>query len=187
MATSDFLRRWFVVILHAQILSKYMFEQGLPLRGCITNGPFILEGNVFAGMTIPDAHRFAEQLSFSGTVIVRNLFDKLRSAAEPFLGTRDPAVTILIKKNIVLCGVEIDGKTRELPTLNFLAVKGLSRQPSAWDGNWEEIVRRSFTKHNKSLGPGELLKLEKTAKYFAFLERRTPGMLASCRDTSAIS
>jgi hypothetical protein len=178
MPPRDVARRWHVVILSAQILSKHMFEVGLPLRGCISYGQFIHEKNCFAGKTILEAYEFAERLLVAASVLHPTAFDTLRRAVEPFALQQDLTAKLLLMASLVEYGVEMKPAVQQLQTLNFLVVRGIARVPSAWVGDCKEIVLRSFTQHNKTLGEKERAKVENTAAYLAFLERKFPGTLS---------
>lgn len=177
LSSADVVRRWYAVILSAQVLSKHMFEEGLPLRGCISYGQFIHEKNCFAGKTILEAYEFAEALPFAATVIQPAAFDALQGAAEPYALRQDLTAKLLLMASFAEYGVEVKEAVRQLQTLNFLVVTGIARVPSAWIGNCREIVLRSFTRHHKTLGEKELAKAENTTTFLAFLERRFPGTL----------
>ncbi len=178
MSQVDVVRRWHVVILSAQILSKYMFGVGLPLRGCISYGDFIHEGNCFAGKTILEAYEFAESLQVAATVIHPTAFDELRSTVEPFALRQDPTAKLILMRSLVRYEVKMASAVQQLHTLNFLIVKGITGVPSAWVGDCNEIVMRSFTQHNKTLGEKEQAKAENTTAYLRFLENKFPGSLS---------
>jgi hypothetical protein len=173
----DAVRRWHVVILSAQILSKHMFEVGLPLRGCISYGHFIHEKNCFAGKTILEAYEFAESLQVAATVIYPTAFEELRRAVEPFALQQNLTAKLMLMGSLVKYEVEMTSAMQQLHTLNFLIVKGITGVPSAWVGDCNEIVMRSYTQHNKTLGAKERAKADNTAAYLAFLESKFPGTL----------
>ncbi len=178
MSQVDVIRRWHAVILSAQILSKYMFEVGLPLRGCISYGHFIHERNCFAGKTILDAYEFAESLQVAATVIHPDAFEELRSTVEPFALRQDLTAKLILMASLVRYEVKMASAVQQLHTLNFLIVKGITGVPSAWVGDCNEIVMRSFTQHNKTLGEKEQAKAENTVTFLRFLENKFPGSLS---------
>lgn len=178
MSQVDVVRRWHVMILSAQILSKHMFEVGLPLRGCISYGHFIHEKNCFAGKTILEAYEFAEGLQVAATVIHPTAFEELRRAVEPFALQQDLTAKLILMGSLVKYEVKMTSTVQQLHTLNFLIVKGITRVPSAWVGDCNEIVMRSFTQHNKTLDVKDQAKAENTAAYLAFLKNKFPGALS---------
>jgi len=177
MSQREAARRWYVIILSAQILSKHMFEVGLPLRGCISYGHFIHEENCFAGKTILEAHDCANSLEMAASVVHSSAFDELRRTIEPFAKAQQLTAKILLIGSIVDYAVPTKTSTMTLHTLNFIIVKGIARVPGAWLGDCTDIVMRSFTQHNKILGDKERTKAENTASYLAFLESKFPGSL----------
>ena len=177
MSPTDVRERWHALILSSQILSKHMFEEGLPLRGCISYGKFIQEENCFAGRTILDAIELAEDLPFAATVFHPNAFDKLLTDTEPFALKQDLVAKLILMASLVSCDIELNQGNQQLKALNFLVVTGIGRVPSAWLGNSTEIVMRSFQKHNKSLDARSLAKAQNTAIFFDFLNKQHPGTL----------
>jgi hypothetical protein len=177
MSEREAARRWHVIILSAQILSKHMFEEGLPLRGCISYGQFIQEENCFAGKTILDAHDTANSLEMAASVVHSTAFEELRRVVEPFANAQELTAKILLIGSIVDYAVPTKTSKMTLHTLNFTVVKGIARVPNAWLGDCTDIVMRSFKKHNKTLGDKERAMAENTASYLSFLETKFPGSL----------
>lgn len=173
------VRRWHAVIISAQILSKYMFEEGLPLQGCIAYGEFIHEQNCFAGRTVLDAYEIAGKIPFAGSVFTSVAFEELQRVAEPFALQQDITAKILLMASIVNFEIELNGRVQQMPTLNFLTVNGIQREQSAWYGSYYEIVHRSFTKHNKPLEDKAYAKAQQTAEYLATLDSKFPGALTN--------
>jgi hypothetical protein len=57
-------------------LCKSMFYQGLPLRGAIVEGEFIVKNSCFAGQAIIDAYKLSSCLNLSGVALDKHLFEK---------------------------------------------------------------------------------------------------------------
>jgi hypothetical protein len=62
----------------AGLLTAKLFDEGLPIRGAIAEGPFIVKDTCFAGKGIVDAYRLCSQLDFSGLVLSHECAERLR-------------------------------------------------------------------------------------------------------------
>lgn len=69
---TDLKLRWLVIIVMLRELQNKMFDLGLPIRGAVDYGKFIVEKNCFAGRTIIDAYQLSESLEVSACVFSKN-------------------------------------------------------------------------------------------------------------------
>jgi hypothetical protein len=60
---------WFVFLLFCEALNRTMFDEGLPLRGAISIGPFYIHERCFAGKPIIDCYKLANQTDWTGCVL----------------------------------------------------------------------------------------------------------------------
>lgn len=170
---TDNIRSWHALILSAQILCKYMFEQGLPLRGAITYGNYVSRKTCFAGRAILDAYKLANELEFAGSVMTEQAFQELQRITEH--SASDQTVRLLLDVSLLRYQVPREKVNEPLRTLNFLAVKGTSSR--RWRGVLYQIVLDSFRKHRKSISDREIQKAKNTAAYLEFLCERFPGIV----------
>lgn len=71
------------MLLAGASLAKKMFYSGLPLRGVIHEGEFIVEKNCFAGKAVVESYRLCEELDFSGLVCTDDLKKNIDASYEP--------------------------------------------------------------------------------------------------------
>jgi len=61
--------RWAALLFSSIVLMDYMFDQGLPIRGAISNGKYFANSNSLAGKSIVEALTLAERLNLSAVAI----------------------------------------------------------------------------------------------------------------------
>jgi hypothetical protein len=72
----------------AGVLAAKMFDAGLPIRGAIHQGEFIVKDSCFAGTGIVEAYRLCSRLDFSGLVLGEEImarFAENQTSKQPFL------------------------------------------------------------------------------------------------------
>lgn len=72
----------------AGILVAKMFDEGLPMRGAVIEGDFVVKDTCFAGTGIVEAYRLCSRLDFSGIVMseeISSKFDNNRKTASALL------------------------------------------------------------------------------------------------------
>jgi hypothetical protein len=73
---------WLAFLSHAQLLHKYLFNKGLPIRGAITAGEYFVQEACFAGRGIVDAYNDSQSLDLSAVVICLGAISELDAVAE---------------------------------------------------------------------------------------------------------
>lgn len=161
------------------ILNRWMFEYGLPLRGVITTGSFLIKEHCFVGKPIIEAYKLCHNLDLAACVMTKNAYQELltdlsnspnRKKIKKLLNVS--VLEYLIPKK---CGNE-----EKLPTLNLLTLRGLrsksKRNGVKSKGNKIDIrqyVFNSFWKHNKDIPLEALNKVMNTEQYLRYIFRFT--------------
>lgn len=65
-------RRWTAFMSLCISLQGSMFKAGLPLRGAITHGKFVIQDTFFAGRAIVEAYKFCNKLDLAACVFTNN-------------------------------------------------------------------------------------------------------------------
>jgi hypothetical protein len=158
------LMYWFVFLAHCSSLWKSMFAFGLPLRGAITTGEYLVEKTCFAGRPIVEAYKLANDINCAGVVIADSaieLFkpDIIEAETSEFLhfDYSFPSVT---------------GAFAERAALNVMF--SVLEDQKKWAGDIRQLVHESFWAHNKSNGPGVPEKIENTEGLLRFLKMKWP-------------
>lgn len=150
---------WVAFTMIAQILSRMMFDYGLPLRGAITTGDFVLEGNCFAGKSIIEAHHLSESLDLAATALSRGAAQDMQ---------------VLFKKN----GYSPHHLFQEylLPLKGQSHAKHLVLSPTPcvkpFQGDIPQLVAETFWRHNKDVPVNVVPKLKNTEMLFRFLKMK---------------
>lgn len=154
-------------------LSAAMFSKGLPLRGVIHEGDYVLKDTCFAGSGIVQAYRLCSQLDFAGFVISPELnqyIESRRKGAAIFTennyGTYFVSVLTPLKNNI----------ERPLTHTNWLHYLS-NEELSQIENDVIQAVMRAFWAHGKDCGREVDAKVRNTCKMMRRLlvanEKRT--------------
>jgi len=154
--------RWLVMHFACLLLWRRMFEYGLPLRGVIHTGEFLVEKNCFAGRAIVEAYRFSQDLNLSACVYSPEAFSKLiHQANEPV----DPLLWRWIPTQIF--EYQVPSKTiplSRLAVINPLTLL-LEDQERYFTHDLRQVVHECFWKHNKDIPNTAQQKLLNTEQY----------------------
>jgi hypothetical protein len=130
---------WLTFLMQCSSLWMRMFEFGLPLRGAITKGPYLVQKACFAGKPIVEAYQLANDLNCAGVVIAGSVIESF--------------------KHIPLKTLHFDysfpSKTKvfvEHAALNVMFARPENQEK--WAGDIRQLVHESFWAHNKSVGLG---------------------------------
>ena len=140
-----------------------MFEFGLPLRGAITKGPYLVHGTCFAGKPIVEAHELASDINCAGVAIAPSAIDWSKVETPPH-----PGITSILhydysfpsKTNVFAENAALNVTFAPEATQNY------------WAGDIRQLVHESFWAHGKSVGPGVPQKIENTERLLRFLKIR---------------
>jgi hypothetical protein len=150
-----------------------MFDFGLPVRGAITKGSFLIKKNCFAGQAIFKAESLATNLNCAGIAIAPSVTEWCNS---------DPALRL---KSPIAFDYELPFKTSEPKAQTMLNVAWFLADPkdpneqetrAKWAGDLRQLLHESFWAHGKSIGPGVPEKIEHTERMLRFLKLKRPDM-----------
>jgi hypothetical protein len=154
-------------VMWACIFERYMFEQGLPVRGAIAFGDFIFVQHVFAGKPIIDAYNLGQSLNLAACAIHETAKDEFQR-----LHTLSPGTGFLTSPHLVpyLTPVKKVEEELNLLCLNWAwppRLKGYLSLKEIVD--LRQYVHEKFCAHNKQMRLDVIPKAENTERYFRFL------------------
>jgi hypothetical protein len=160
-------------LVTASVLERLMFEEGLPVRGAITFGDFIVVENVFAGKPIVQAYTLGQSLDLAACAIHPTAESQFKT-----LLTIAPDESMLQADGLPLVRYPVPTKTdragSELLCLN-LAWPTLSEYPPLKDRpNPRRYIEEKFSAHGKQVGRNAISKVENTEKFLRFLAHQFP-------------
>lgn len=143
--------------LFSGTLTAKMFIYGLPVRGVIDEGDFIIQKNCFAGKVIVEAHQLCESLNFSGLVYSKSLGDSILKSEEGKKFNNDYSTTFTYLTPMK------DGSEEKLLIPNWVIYLGRNGV-SKYLKDIEDFVLKSFWAHNKNCSNSVDIKIKNTVK-----------------------
>jgi hypothetical protein len=70
-------------LIHAELVHAYLFKKGLPVRGAIASGEYLVQENCFVGRSIVEAYRLAQTINLSAVVLTTEAAAELDRVATP--------------------------------------------------------------------------------------------------------
>ncbi len=160
---NDEKRRWLIFILSCQLLYRRLFEFGLPSRGAIAFGDFIVhKAQCFAGRPLMDAYRLGQSINLSACVLHPSAATEWTRVAAKF--EIQAAVLSLAFKHLIPTKL----KEEHLWVINpFPPFKG-SLIPYD-SSNVRQFVLDAFWKHKKDIPHEVVPKIDNTEMLFRFV------------------
>ena len=131
-----------------------MFNEGLPMRGAITEGEFLIKKQCFAGKPIIDAYKLCASLDFSGVVFHPDLVPTLRKIYSGW------PLELLFMPYLSQLNNQREEKLWHINWVDSLSKEDLAVLRADFDG----FIYRSFWMHGKDLPQSASRKVENTAK-----------------------
>ncbi len=153
--TKDKQTRWIVFNIACALLQKSMLYEGLPLRGVITYGSYLIKGTCFAGRPIVEAYKLAQRLDLSACVFTPESYLRAKEIW-PLTGDGKAIMEYLVPLK--------GGEDIKLPTLNYI-VDALNEDP-------RDLVLNSFWAFNKDIPRDVQQKVLNTEQHIRFLSQR---------------
>lgn len=143
--------KWAGVIYASVILMRDMFEYGLPLRGAIATGEYMVRETCFAGRPIVEAYLLSQDLDVAACVMTPDAYRQAHDVSThpgemKNLSLHLPAMFFEYPVPLK------DGRIKELQTLNILGI-GPDWFRKFVEGDIGQIVRSSFEGHGKTVLP----------------------------------
>jgi hypothetical protein len=155
-------KHWYVFLLQCISLWRSMFEFGLPLRGAITKGSYMVQSACFAGRPIVEAHKLANDLNCAGVV--------LDSSVVEWHKTKMPGA---VGPGVLYFDYLFPSKTKGFADNAALNLTySLQKSQEAPGGDIRQMVHESFLAHNKRIGFGVTEKVENTERLLRFLKTK---------------
>ena len=168
------LMQWAVFICTSSSLMRHMFEFGLPMRGVITRGKFIMKESCYAGKPLIDAYNLTNILDLSICVITKNAYEEIENLVQ-FIKKIDVVLSRILQHafEYYLVPKNKNNLPEELFTLNFFCYIGVWKFYNFLKTNVKQMIVDAFSKHNKSISERAQIKVRNTEKYFLFLINRS--------------
>lgn len=159
---ASYTTRWFLFLATAISLEKKMFLAGLPLRGAISYGKYLIDGACLAGRPIVEAYNLSNSLELSACALsnsTANAFNRI----DKYLNI----IKYSTPEGIFFHHYRTPTKNGDID-LQLLAF-------NAYEPNYTDpgpFVRRAFSGHKKEIPPNVLNKVENTIQWHEFLRAR---------------
>lgn len=154
-------------------LCREMFDFGLPLRGAIGSGRYLINESCFAGRVIVDAYRAEKNINLAACVLDQKLIDML-------MGRGEDAAELVERIVVRYMTPLIDGQYQKRYLLHYLSRHGRLPHPNAVD--IPQLVLNSFWAHGKDITASAETKARNTESFLRFLFHRFPDDFASTLD-----
>ena len=157
----------------ASIFERLMFEEGLPVRGAIAFGDFIVVEHVFAGKPIVQAYTLGESLDLAACAIhptAESEFETLLTIApheSTFLADGMHLVRYPAPRKAVKTDLELLRLNLAWPTLTGYKPLKDRKDPRRY-------IQDQFSAHHKQVGQEAISKVENTEKFLRFLAGQFP-------------
>ena len=173
MTESDKGFYWFLFAVNANLLYCHLFQAGMPLRGAIAFGEYIVQENCFAGRNIINAYKLIQQLDFAGVVIDKTAYDEINTLNLQFRP--------LLMDSMISTFYDVPVKSNT--SFRMLTLNPLRFLPSFLDVevpmDIKQFVSESFWKHNKNFSSNVYKKVENTEYCFRFFKMRRDQIRAA--------
>lgn len=142
-------------------LQNTMFNDGLPLRGCIDYGEYYIENSCFAGKPLINAYKISNSLELSACVLSKKLKNKIE---DDYKELKEKNMDLLD-----LCFFDYLVPTKDGEKI-YSTLSILTRWSCTYKNQPKEYVLSSFEDHNKSISISVKKKIENTKEWFEFIK-----------------
>ncbi len=151
---SELRMRWLAFYATCVFLQNSMLAAGLPLRGAIAYGPYLIQDACFAGIPIVEAYSMTQDLDLSACVFTEGAYSQSQRIDPP-----DDHDISIVEYLVPLK----HGGEKKLPTLNYLAM------PETTD--FRSLVLEAFWAFNKDIPLAVQQKIINTEQHIRFLSQ----------------
>jgi hypothetical protein len=148
--------RWAAFLFTCASVQNYLFHEGLPSRGVINYGEYLIKDTCVAGRPIVEAHQLANQLELAATILTERAeteLDKIRPAQ---IGD----ITASNIFDFFVCKYFVPLKKTEKHYLTLFFDDEISRQ-----GDTRQKVLNSFWTHSKDISKSTQQKATNTEQF----------------------
>jgi len=156
---------WAIFFATAMALQKKLFNAGLPVRGAIDYGRFLIKKNCFAGHPIVSAYKLSSKIEFAACVLCKSAFEKLKELKE-FSELKDLfIINYFAPMKDINCFAPIKEKKERMWVV----------RAHTYEIDRPEIntaVMNSFRAHDKDIPRNVRLKAQNTEQWLEFLKNK---------------
>jgi hypothetical protein len=163
------LREWAVFTAAASKLCRHMFEFGLPLRGAIKIGKYLISKSCFAGKPIVDAYRAETSLDLAACCVDQEIMESVGKAARKLKAEK--ALDEMVVSYLTPLK---EGRYQKMALLNYLIGDNKASKPVT--SNLQQFVLNSFWAHNKDITLSAERKAKNTENFFRYLQFKYPEL-----------
>jgi hypothetical protein len=151
--------RWATFLYTCASIQTYLFSRGLPSRGVINYGEYLIKGTCVAGRPIVEAHQLADQLELSATVLAEKAETELDKIRQTPLGdtTSSFVFDLFVGKYLIPL------KTCEKHYLTLFYDNEIFGQ-----GDMRQAVLNSFWTHRKDISKSTQQKATNTEQFLRY-------------------
>lgn len=139
---------WVAFLVHVIYLIRTSFDRGLPLRGSIALGKYILDETCFAGSAVIEAYDLATSLDFSGCVLTEECG---KAFQKDFKDSGLPSQNLVFECNVPL---------KKRFERKLYVISWMSEQSRPID--LRQFILEKFNSHGKMLSVKDYRKLDHT-------------------------
>ncbi|SEL62791.1 hypothetical protein [Nitrosovibrio tenuis] len=151
---------WYAFLSAARTLQIKLFEAGLPVRGAIDYGKFLVEDTVFAGRCIVKAYQLSNKIEMAACVLSNDAFNN-------FENNDDEHNRKVVAKTFVEYLVPTKEGDQHMQTV-------IARPPSATKHSViHRAVMRAFWGNGKDISQSVRPKIENTKQWLQYLAEGT--------------
>ena len=159
--------RWILFLFQTAVLTRKMFDYGLPLRGAITFGEYVVQtkGSCFAGRPIIEAYNSASGINVSAVILSKSADEEMSELSV------DGDVKIAMEQWLVSYLVPMKAAS---PIRSKIIDFTVFKEPTfkSLDRDVRSLVFDCFSSHSKDVPPSVYEKLNNTEMLLRFLLKR---------------
>ena len=160
-------------LMHCGMLYRHMFNFGMPVRGAIREGTFVIKGPCFAGKPIVEAHECTKNLDAAICTVgndVRLRYESLQESAN--WGNWNEIPFVISSYNIPFKkGEPEDSSGISVLVPEFLE---LSNEAGWKEKDLRQEVFQAFWKHKKQMDKSVVQKATNTEQFLRYLKAKLP-------------
>lgn len=152
--------QWAIFVCTSSFLVRHMFEFGLPVRGVITKGKFIMKDSCYTGKPLIDAYNLANILDLSVCVITNIAYEEVENLVQ-FIKKIDVVLSRILQNafEYYLVPKKNEEAPEKLFTLNLFCYLGVWKFYEFSKTDVKQMILDAFSKHNKSITEREQKKV----------------------------
>jgi hypothetical protein len=164
------LRKWALFLASCLLLQRRAFDEGLPLRGALATGMYILKDRIFVGMPIVDAYKLCQGQNWSGVALTGASGKEFERIME---NHRNSQTLEGVNEFLSMYPVPMkSGETISLICLRWCGARNLIsftyNRPNDFE-SLRNLVEQKFREHNKTIASEVADKINNTALFLQYI------------------